>query len=225
MGIFGFRSKKKDDPPRDDAFEASVAGAEMDAPPGTVETTEKRVVTEEERARFEAMLLEHDLDGALLRALAFAKPRTGSLLQAKHYVRRARARLWENCSWDPKKGPALPIFLCGLVRSEIHIDRDKDERREATEQGSLADPSTSSDAILDPEALVLAREEQDEDARSAASDAEWLRAEFESKKDAVNLCWMELRSKTWKTSRRRWPRARRSPRMISTTRRSDACEP
>jgi hypothetical protein len=119
---------------------------------------------------------------------------TGSLLEAKHYVNRARARMWENCSWDPKKGPTLRIYLCGMVRSEISADRDKDVRREETEQGSLADPATSSDAIMDPEALMIAREEKGEDDRMAASYAEQLRSDFEEKRDRVNLRWLELRS-------------------------------
>jgi len=151
-------------------------------------------MTDEERARFEEMLLGQDLAGALVVALAYAKRRAGSLLQAKEYVNRARARLWENGSWDPKKGPVLRIFLCGLVRSEMSADLDKDERREETEQGSLADPSTSPDEIPDPEAQVLAREEKHEDDREAASNLERLRAEFESTKDKVNLRWLELRS-------------------------------
>jgi hypothetical protein len=102
--------------------------------------------------------------------------------------------MWETCSWDPKKGPELPVFLCGVVRSEISLDRGKDERREETEQASLAEPSTSAEAIPDPEALVLAREEKRDDDREAAADVEALRADFEANGDRVNLRWLELRS-------------------------------
>ena len=200
MGIFGFRSKKDGDgePPRDDAFDASVARAKLDAQAEAAdaadEATGKRVVTDEQRARFEELLLEHGLADALIAALAYAKRRTGSLVEAKWYVSRARARMWENCSWDPKKGPTLRVFVCGMVRSEISGDLAKDERREETEQASLADPSTSADAIPDPEALLLAREEKREDDSGASSDIAALRAEFEEKGDHVNLCWLELRS-------------------------------
>jgi len=196
LGIFGFRGRQKGDgePPRDDAFDASVAGAKIDAPSEADEATEKRVVSDEQRARFEELLLENDLAGALVVALAYAKRRSGSLPQARQYVNRARARMWENCSWDPKRGPTLRIFLCGMVRSEISADADKDERREETEQGSLADPSTSADAVMDPEQLLLAREEKGEDDEAAASALERLRDEFEEKKDRVNLRWLELRS-------------------------------
>jgi hypothetical protein len=196
LGIFGFRSRKKGDgePPGDDAFDAAVAGAKVDAPADAEEAAGKRVVTDEQRERFEEMLLEHGLADALVAALAYAKRRSGSLLQAKHYVNRARARMWETCSWDPRKGPVLRIFLCGIVRSEISADADKDERREETEQASLAEPSTSADEIPDPEALLLAREEKREDDRAAASTLERLRSDFEERKDEVNLRWLELRS-------------------------------
>ena len=151
-------------------------------------------VTDEQREKFEEMLLEHRLDRALIVALAYAKRRAGSLPQAREYVNRARARMWENCSWDPKEGPTLSIFLCAMVRSEMSGDREKDERREETEQESLAEASTSPDEIPDPEALILAREEKREDDRAATSDLAFLRAEFESSKDRVNLRWLELRS-------------------------------
>jgi hypothetical protein len=94
LGIFGFRSRKKDDreSPRDDALEAAVAAAKIDAQtdddePGDAKA--KLAVTAEQRAAFEERLLEHGLAGALLKALAFAKRRTGSLLEARWYVNRA----------------------------------------------------------------------------------------------------------------------------------------
>jgi hypothetical protein len=199
LGIFGFRSRKKDDrePPRDDALEAAVAVATIDAPTEGDEAGDgavKSTVTAEQRAAFEEVLLQHGLADALLVALGFAKRRTGSLLEARWYVKRARARMWENCSWDPKKGPTLRIFLCGLVRSEISADRAKEERREEAEQASLAEPSTSADEIPDPEALLRAREEKRDDDREAAADIEALRADFDASGDKVNLRWLELRS-------------------------------
>jgi hypothetical protein len=194
LGIFGFRSQKKDESPRDDAFDASVAAVKVDPPAEAEEPAGKRAVTAEQRERFEVLLVEHRLDHALVVALAYAKKRTGSVHMAKQYVSRARGRMWENCSWDPQKGPTLSVFLCGIVRSEMSSDAEKDERREETEQSSLSDPSTSPQEAADPEAVLLAAEEKQEDDRDAGESHAWLRAEFESNEDAVNLCWLKLRS-------------------------------
>lgn len=75
------------------------------------EDSDAAAVSAERRARFDASLVEHRIDEAVLIALAYARDLTGSRSRARELVSRARSRLWENCSWDPASGTPLPVLL------------------------------------------------------------------------------------------------------------------
>jgi hypothetical protein len=184
----------------DSAFDASVvaAGTRLDA-----DASGTREVSEEQRLRFEEALLAEDLEKARAVAIAYALRRLGArkgrdkaqaLALARQLADSAQTIAWERASWDPDKGPPLPVYYCSIIRSELSHEKEAAARREATEQASLAEPSTAPDELLDPEQLMVAREELHEDLRMAASDLEWLRAFFEKKRDEVNLRWLELRT-------------------------------
>ncbi len=145
-----------------------------------------------ERLRFEEMLLGQDTAAALAVAVGYAFKRTKSHVMARHLANDAFTLVWERCSWDPAKGPALPVLLCGIIRSELSHEKEKGERREDVEQRSLADPGTSPDAIETPEALALAAREKREEEAAAVADQEWLRSAFEKAGDEVNLLWLKL---------------------------------
>jgi hypothetical protein len=145
-----------------------------------------------ERLRFEEMLLGQDTATALRVAVGYAVKRTKSRTLARHLANDALTLVWERCTWDPAKGPALPVLLCGIIRSELSHEKEKGETREEVEQKSLGDPGTSPDVIQTPEALVLAVEEKREEDALAAADQAWLRSAFEKAGDEVNLQWLEL---------------------------------
>jgi hypothetical protein len=145
-----------------------------------------------ERLRFEEMLLREDTATALRVAVGYAFKRTKSHVMARHLANDAFALLWERCSWDREKGPALPVVLCGIIRSDLSHEKEKDTAREEVEQKSLGDPGTSPDEIATPEALALAVEEKREDDAAATADQEWLRSAFEKAGDEVNLLWLKL---------------------------------
>jgi DNA-directed RNA polymerase specialized sigma24 family protein len=154
--------------------------------------TIRHEISAAERLRFEEMLLRQDTATALRVAVGYAFKRTKSKVMARHLANDAFTLVWERCSWDPGKGPALPVLLCGIIRSELNHEKESGETREEHEQESLADPGTSPDVIPTPEALALAVEEKREDDAAAAADQEWLRSAFEKAGDEVNLLWLRL---------------------------------
>jgi hypothetical protein len=195
-----FRRSKKDEGPRDDAFDASVAaaGARLEA-----DASGTREVSEEQRLRFEEMLLEEDLEHARAVAIGYALRRLGArnrrdkekvLAQARQLADDAQTIAWERASWDRDNGPPLPVYYCSIIRSQLSHEKEAAENREATEQASLGEPSTAAEELPDPEQLMMARDELHDDARTAASDVEWLRGYFEKKQDTVNLRWLDLRA-------------------------------
>lgn len=169
LGLFGFGRNKKEQSP-----------------------SETREVTSDERLRFEEMLLGQDLATAQRIALGYAFRRTRSQVMARQLRDDALALLWERASWDPAKGPALPVVLCGIIRSQLSHEKESREAREELEQESLADPSTAPDTIESPEDLALAVDEKGEDDAQATADQEWLRRAFEAAGDEVNLLWLKL---------------------------------
>lgn len=196
-----FRRSKKDEPPRDDPFDATVAAAGDQL---ATEASGTHEVSEEQRLRFEEMLLEEDLERARAIALGYALRRLGArnrrdkekvVAQAQQLVDDAQAIAWERASWNRDKGPPLSVYYCSIIRSQLSHEKEAADNREATEQASLDEPSATPDELPDPEQLMMAREEHHDDARTAASDTEWLRAYFEKKGDTVNLRWLERRAK------------------------------
>lgn len=156
------------------------------------EPKRRREPTAEERARFEEMLLEHDLEGALLNAMAYAMKRTGkNETVARQMVDDARRILLERCSWDPNKAP-LGACLCGIIRSErSHERRDAKKEREheieyLTEVETLEGSSDKS-----PEDLLVEQEESYEGREAAVQKLEELKAHFVETGDDVNLDWIK----------------------------------
>jgi hypothetical protein len=207
LGIFGFRrSKTKDEPGRDDGLDAAVA-AVGDVPAGEVPSGDGvgvRDLTQEQRLRFEERLLAQDLERARGVALGYAFKRVWSrqhrdrerdLALARHLVDSAQTIAWERASWDPDQGsPSLAVYLCSIIRSELSHEAEAAENQEKTAEAAQLEPSTSPDALPDPEQLVMAKAEHHADASDAAADLAWLRAFFAKKKDAVNLRWLDLRA-------------------------------
>lgn len=148
--------------------------------------------TPEQRARFEEMLLEHDLEGARLVALAYAMKRAGkNEHMARQLVDRACTLLWERCSWDPQKVP-LPAMLCGIIRSE----RSNDARAATTERENGVAYLTEVDTLegshaSSPEELLVAAEDSYDEREAAAARLEELRAHFVETGDDVNLDWIK----------------------------------
>jgi hypothetical protein len=183
LGIFDFRRKKK-------SGDAGAGAADA---------------SDEKRRRFEDILLAQDLEGARGKAVAYAYRRTKDLVAdpddsgprhtlARRLVDDAIAIAWQRSSWDPAKGPILAVYLCSIIRSELSHDQEAAEGLEEAAQEAALDPSVPTGELPDPEVLVLAKEEEREDARAASSDIDWLRAFFRKKGDTVNLRWLELRA-------------------------------
>jgi hypothetical protein len=152
----------------------------------------RREPTAEERAAFEEMLLEQDLEGALVQAKDYAMKRTrDNETMADQMVRRARTILWERCSWDPQKVP-LAAYLKGIIRSEISHDAEAGVKRTEEEQEWVVDMDTVEGAYArTPEELMIERDESVEGREKAASKLEEMRKHFEATGDRVNLEWIE----------------------------------
>jgi hypothetical protein len=155
------------------------------------ETSRQSEPTPEQRARFEEMLLDHDLEGARLVALRYAMKLTGkNEHMARQLVDRACTLLWDRCSWDAQKVP-LPAMLCGIIRSE----RSNDARAATTEREHEAEYLTEvhtleGSSAKSPEGLLIAAEESYDGRDAAAARLEELRAHFVETGDDVNLDWI-----------------------------------
>ncbi len=149
--------------------------------------------TPEERAAFEEMLLEHDLEGARLVALAFAMKRTRrNEHMARQLVDRACTLLWERCSWDPETVP-LGAALCGIIRSEGSNDARAGTKEREREVGYLTEVDTlEGSSARSPEELAVAHEESRDGQEAAAARLEELRAHFVETGDDVNLDWIKF---------------------------------
>lgn len=152
----------------------------------------RREPTAEERARFEEMLLEHDLEGALLGALAYAMKLTGKdATAARHLVLRARTALWERCSWDPESAP-LQAYLCGVVRSERSNDARAATKEREREVEYLTEVETLEGAHgKSAEEQIVAHEESVAGREEATRGLAELEAHFVETGDEVNLDWIK----------------------------------
>jgi hypothetical protein len=151
-----------------------------------------REPTAEERARFEEMLLEHDLEGALAQAMAFAMKRSGkNKTMAQQMVDDARRILLERCSWDPKKA-SLGAYLCGIIRSEhSHEVRDAKKEREHEIEYLTEVETVDGSWAKSPEDLLMEYEESYEGREAAVRELEDMKAHFVASGDQVNLDWIE----------------------------------
>jgi len=151
-----------------------------------------REPTAEQRAAFEEMLLEQDLEGALLAAMEYAMNLTrDNETMARELVLRARTRLWEQCSWDPQKAP-LAAALCGMVRSERSNDARRGDRSRKREAAYVTEVETLDGAAAkSAEELAVANEQREEERGQAAGRLEELRARFVAAGDEVNVLWIE----------------------------------
>jgi hypothetical protein len=156
------------------------------------EEIRKREPTSEERARFQEMLLEHDLEGARAIALAYAmKLAHKNLTMARQMVDDACRILWERCSWDPRK-VGLGAYLCGIIRGERShaAEAGVAEREREVEYLTEVETVDGSEGSS-PEELMTAREESVEGREQAARRLDELRRHFEATGDEVNLKWIE----------------------------------
>ncbi|HTQ42862.1 MAG TPA: hypothetical protein VMI75_08935 [Polyangiaceae bacterium] len=157
------------------------------------ETVRRGEPSAEQRARFEEMLLEHDLEGARLQAMAYAMKLTKKNVAAsRQMVDDACRILWERCSWDPDK-VGLGAYLCGVVRSErshaaeAGITERENEVEYLTEVATLEEGTPG----RSPEDLMVAYEESVEGREKASGELAAMRAHFEATGDAVNLEWIQ----------------------------------
>jgi hypothetical protein len=148
--------------------------------------------TAEERARLEERLLEHDLEGALIVAMNCAMKKTrDNEMMARQLVMRARAKLWERCSWDPKK-VKLDKYLCGVIRSEVSHDAETEATRREEESEYLAEAETIGGRYEpSPEDLAVRHEESGETRGEAVRELDKLRAHFVAAGDEVNVLWID----------------------------------
>lgn len=155
------------------------------------EPTRKRAPTAEERSRFEEMLLEQDLDGALAQAMVFAMKRTGkNETMARQMVDDARRMLLERCSWDPKKA-SLGACLCGIIRSErSHEARDAKKERDHEVEYLTEVETVEGSYGKSAEDMVLEHEQSHEGREEAVRKLEELKAHFVATGDDVNLEWI-----------------------------------
>jgi DNA-directed RNA polymerase specialized sigma24 family protein len=148
--------------------------------------------TAAERAAFDEMLLGQDLESAEVQAYDYAFRLTRrNPAMAKQLVLQARTRLWERCTFDPKKAP-LGAFLCGVVRSvwSTEARRAVTQREREVEYLTEVDTLEGSNA-KSPEDLHVARDESTEARDEAARELDELRAHFVDTGDEVNLLWLQ----------------------------------
>ena len=160
-----------------------------------------RDLVDDEHARFEELLVEHGIEGALVVAFNFAMNLTDDDERLSAELRdRALARLWEACSWSPHKDKPLGVVLCGLVRSEKSRDpRDDATRHEYEEAHATEEATLGGTHVKSPEEMALELEEADEARQKALGELEPLRREFVKAKDKTNLLWMKLRLEGYET--------------------------
>lgn len=149
--------------------------------------------TAAEREDFEEQLLDEDLEGAQLRAFAYAMKLTGKNTPlARQLVLQARTLLWERCSWDPEK-VSLGAYLCSVVRNEWSNEARRAETERENEVLYLTEVETiDGPDAKSPEEMLLAHEESEEGREAAARRLEELKTHFESTEDKVNLDWIKF---------------------------------
>ena len=167
-----------------------------------------RALTNAERDHLQRVLAKHDFAGASLVGLRFAYKLTRSRERARDLVGRANLRLVRT-GWDPNE-VALVKRLCRLVWSEhMNQERETDVARRAeetflTEEKARADAPPVVPKRGDPlhprkeEPMVptFEQESADEDRLAAKlgelrADLAKLRAYFVSKKDDVNVLYLD----------------------------------
>jgi hypothetical protein len=156
------------------------------------ETVQRGEPSAEQRARFEEMLLGHDLEGARLQALAYAMKLTKkNATMARQMVDDACRLLWERCSWDPNR-VGLGAYLCGIIRSERSHAAEAGITERENEVEYLTEVETLEGAHgKSPEDLMVACEESVEGREKAAAELAEMKSHFETTGDSVNLEWIE----------------------------------
>lgn len=147
-----------------------------------------RPFTNEERARFAALLREHDFVGASMVALRFAFKLRRNQAAAQDLLGRARVRLVRQ-GWDPDR-VTLVKCLCRLVWSEHTNELSETATTRRAEEVFLREQESSSGS---PEDLALRTERERADEARAARHIDALRASFEAAKDEVNLLWLKYK--------------------------------
>jgi hypothetical protein len=167
-----------------------------------------RALTNAERDHLQRVLAKHDFAGACLVGLRFAYKLTRGRERARDLIGRANLRLVRT-GWDPNE-VALVKRMCRLVWSEhTHQERETDVARRA-EETFLAEEKAQADAppVLpkrgdplhprneEPRVPTFEQEAADEARRAAeleeqCADLAKLRAYFVSKKDVVNVDYLD----------------------------------
>jgi hypothetical protein len=149
-----------------------------------------RPFTNEEKARFSALLRAHDFVGASMVALRFAFKLRRNEAAAQDLLSRARVRLVRQ-GWDPNE-VALVKRLCRLVWSEHTNDLSETATARRAEEVFLRAEGIGT-AAASPEDLVLRFERERQDEEMATRHIDALRASFEAAKDEVNLLWLKFK--------------------------------
>jgi hypothetical protein len=149
-----------------------------------------RPLTDDEKHRFGALLLEHDYPGKRLVALRFAHKLTWSRLRAQDLMGRVDLRLVKY-GWDPRE-VTLVRGLCRLVWSEWTHTVGESESAQRAEQGYLRELEVTEGLVVPSiEQLVVAAETEEAVRTKGAAQLEKLRVLFEEQKDEVNLVWLK----------------------------------
>ncbi len=152
------------------------------------DTARRREPTEEERAAFEEMLLDEDIEGAIVRAKAYAMKLTRrNETMARQMAEDAFRLAWERCTWDREK-VSLGRYLVGVVRSEFsNAARDGAAEREEAEEYMTELETLSGPTAPSPESANIDRGERTVSEAEAAREIDEVRRILDERGDTVGL--------------------------------------